>query len=95
MTLQSRRFWAKYQGYDNTFVPNIALRRHCLICNQNDYILMLVNFGQSVKTIALFFDKKRLIFITFPSGIKIHECQFLSFFCKLQRLYAYSIAKNG
>ena len=38
-------FWAKYQGYGLTFWPKMAHFHHFSICNQNQSISILVNFG--------------------------------------------------
>ena len=79
-------FWAKYQGYSLTFWPKIAHFHHFAICNQDQWISILVIFGQNTKVIALLFGQKSLIFITFKYAIKINECQFLSCLGKIPRL---------
>ena len=65
-------FWAKYQGNSLTFWPQLPHFHHCSICNKNQSISNLVIFGQNTKAIALLFGQKCLIFITFPSAIKIN-----------------------
>ena len=88
-------FSAKYQGYSLTFRPKMAHFHHFSICNQNQWISMLVIVRQNTKVIALLFGQKWLIFITFQSAIKINEFQFWSFVGKMPRLYPYFLAKNG
>ena len=68
---------------------------HFSICNQNQSISNLVIIHQNTKAIALLFDQKCLIVITFESAIKINQFQFWSFFIKNQRLQAYFLAKSG
>ena len=80
-------FWsfsAKYQGYSLTFWPKMAHFHHFSICNQNQWISILVICRQNTKVIALLFGQKWLIFITFQSAIKINEFQFWSFSAKYQ-----------
>ena len=55
---------------------------------------MLVIFRQNTKVIALLFDQKSLIVITFQSGIKINQFQCWSFFGKIASLQPYCLAKN-
>ena len=66
-------FWAKYQGYSLTFWSKMAHFHHCLLCNQNQSISILVIFGQTTKAIALLFGQTQLIFITFQSAIKLNQ----------------------
>ena len=77
-------FWAKYQGYSLTFWPKMPHFHHFSICNQNQSISILVNFGQNTKVIAVLFGQKCLIFITFQSAIKINQFQSWSFLGKYQ-----------
>ena len=79
-------FSAKYQGYSLTFWPTKAHSHHFSMCNQNQSISILVIFEQSTKAIALLFDQKWLIFITFQCSIKINQFQIWSFFGKIPRL---------
>ena len=79
-------FSAKYQGYSLTFWPKKAHSHHFSMCNQNQSISILVIFEQSTKAIALLFDQKWLIFITFQCSIKINQFQIWSFFGKIPRL---------
>ena len=55
---------------------------------------ILVIFRQTTKVIALLFGQNSLIFITFPSAIKINQFQFWSFFGKIPRLLPYGLAKT-
>ena len=68
---------------------------HFSICNQNQWISILVIFRQNTKVIALLFGQQWLILITFQSAIKINECQFWSFVGKIPRLYPYFVDKSG
>ena len=86
---------AKYQGYSLTFWPEMAQFHHFSICNQNQWISIVVICRQNTKVIALLFGQKWLIFITVQSAIKINECQFWSFFGNIPRLQPYFLAKNG
>ena len=86
--------WPKYQGYSLTFWPKIAHFHHFSICNQNQSISILVNFGQNTKVIALLFGQKSLIFIACQSAIKVNQFQFWSFLAKIPRLQPYFLAKN-
>ena len=95
MNFNFGHFSAKYQGYSLTFRPKMAHFHHFSICNQNQWISILVICRQNTKVIALLFGQKWLIFITFQSAIKINEFQFLSFVGKMPRLYPYFLAKNG
>ena len=79
-------FSAKYQGYSLTFWPQMPHFHHFSICNQNQSISNLVIFEQNTKAIALLFEPKCLIFITFQSAIKINQFQIWSFFSKIPRL---------
>ena len=88
-------FSPKYQGYSLTFWPNMAHFHHFSICNQNEWISILVIFRQNTKAIALLFGEIWLIFITFQSAIKMNEFQFWWIFAKLPRLYPYFLAKHG
>ena len=65
------------------------------ICNQNQWISILVIFRQNTKVIALLFGQQWLILITFQSGIEINEFQFWSFVGKIPRLYPYFLDKSG
>ena len=87
--------WPKYQDYSLTFWPEIPHCHHFSICNQNQSISMLVNFGQNTKAIALLFGQKCLIVITFQSAIKINQFQFWSFLAKIPRLQPYFLAKHA
>ena len=81
------QFWSFFgQGYSLTFWPTLAHFHHLSICNQNEWISILVIFRQNTKAIALLFGQKWLIFITFHSAIKMNEFQFWSFFAKIPRL---------
>ena len=95
MNLNFGHFSAKYQGYSHTFWPKMAHFHHFSICNQNQWIWILVIFRQNAKVIALLFGQKWLIFITFQSAIKINELEFWSFVGKIPRLQPYVLAKNG
>ena len=64
---------AKYQGYSLTLWPKIAHFHHFSICNQYQSTSSLVSCQQNTKVIALLFDQKSLIFITFQSAIKINQ----------------------
>ena len=86
MNFNFGHFWQKFQGYSLTFWPKMAHFHHFSICNQNQWISILVIFRQNSKVIALLFGQKWLIFITFQSAIKINEFQFWSFFGKIPRL---------
>ena len=77
---------AKYQGYSLTFWPNMAHFHHFSLCSQNQSMSILVIFLQNTKVIALLFGQIWLIFITFHCAVKINQCQFWSFFCKIPRL---------
>ena len=88
------QFWPNYQGYSLTVRPKLAHFHHFSICNQNQSISILVNFGQNTKVIALLFGQKSLIFITCQSAIKINQCQFWSFLAKLPRLQPQFFGKN-
>ena len=79
-------FWPKYQGYSLTIWPKMPQFDHLSICNQNQSISILVNFGQNTKAIALLFGQKCLIFITFQSAIIINESQFWLVVAKLPSL---------
>ena len=76
----------KYQDYNLTIWPKIAHFHHFSIYNQNQSISNLAIFHQNTKAIALLFDQKSLIFITFLSAIKINQFQICSFFTKIPRL---------
>ena len=95
MNFNFGQFSAKYQGYSLTFWPKMAHFHHFSICNQSQWIWILVICRQNSKVIALLFGQKLLIFITSQSAIKINECQFWSFFGKIPRLQPYFLAKNG
>ena len=95
MNLNFGQFSAKHQGYSLTFWPKMAHFHHFSICNQNEWIWILVIFRQNTKVIALLFGQNGLIFITFQSAIKINEFQFWSFVGKIPRLWPYVLAKNG
>ena len=86
MNLTIGHFSPKYQGYSLTFCPKLAHFHHFSICNQNEWISILVIFRQNTKAIALLFGQIWLIFITFQSAIKMNEFQFWSFFAKIPRL---------
>ena len=86
MNFNFGHFSAKYQGYSLTFRPKMAHFHLFSICNQNQWISMLVIVRQNTKVIALLFGQKWLIFITFQSAIKINEFQFWSFVGKIPRL---------
>ena len=77
---------AKYKGYSLTFSPTMAHFHHFSLCSQNQSMSILVIFHQNTKVIALRFGQKWLIFITFQCAVKINQCQFWSFFCKIPRL---------
>ena len=77
---------AKYQGYSLTFWPKMAHFHHFSICNQNQWISILVMCRHNSKVIALLFGQKWLIFITFQSAIKINEFQFWSCVGTIPRL---------
>ena len=77
---------AKFQGYSLTFWPKMAQFHHFSICNQNQWISILVMCRQNTKVIALLFGQNWLILITFQSAIKINEFEFWSFFGKIPRL---------
>ena len=79
-------FSAKYQGYSLTFWPNMAHFHHFSMCNQNEWISMLVMLRQNTNVIALLFGQKWLIFITFQCAIKMNEFQFWSFVGKIPKL---------
>ena len=79
-------FSAKYQGYSLTFWPKMAHFHHFSMCSQNQSMSILVMFHHNTKVIALLFGQKWLIFITFQCAVKINQCQFWSFFCKIPRL---------
>ena len=85
---------AQYQGYNLTFWPTIPHFHHCLICNQNQSMSILVIFRQNTKVIALRFGQKSLIFITFQSAIKVNQFQFWSFVGNIPRLQPYFLVKN-
>ena len=87
--------WPKYQGYSLTIWPKMPHFDHLSICNQNQSISILVNFGQNTKAIALLFGQKCLIFITFQSAIKINQIQVWSFLAKIPRLQPYVLAKHA
>ena len=95
MNLNFGHLSAKYQGYSLTYWPRMAHFHHFSICNQNQWISILVSFRQNTKVIALLFGQKWLSFITFQSAIKINELQFWSFVGKIPRLQPYFLAKNG
>ena len=95
MNFKFGHFSAKYQGYSPTFCPKMAHCHHFSICNQNQWIWILVISRQNTKVIALLFGQQWLIFITFQSAIKINEFQFWSFFGKIPRLQPYPLAKSG
>ena len=84
----------KYQGYSLTFWPKLTHFHHLSICNQNQSISILVISRQNTKVIALLFGQNSLIFITFPSAIKINQFQLWSFLGKIPRLQPYFLAKN-
>ena len=84
----------KYQGYSLTCRPNIADCNHFSICNQNQSMSILVICRDNTKVIALLFGQKSLIFITFPSAIKINQFQLWSFIGKIPRLQPFFLAKN-
>ena len=86
MNFNCGHFSAKYQGYSLTFWTKMAHFHHLSICNQNQWISMLVIFRQNTKVIALLFGQKWLIFITFQSAIKINEFQLWSFVGNIPRL---------
>ena len=86
-------FIAKYQGYSLAFWPNFAHFHHFSICNQNQSISNLVICVQNTKAIALLFDQKSLIFMTFQSAIKINQCQMWSSLSKIPRLQPCFLAK--
>ena len=86
MNLNFDHFSAKYQGYSLTFWPEMAHIHHFSICNQNQWISILVICRQNTKVIALLFGPQWLIFITFQSAIKINECHCLSLVGKIPRL---------
>ena len=86
MNFNSGHFSPKYQGYSLTFWLKMAHFHHLSICNQNEWIWLLVIFHQNTKAIALLFVQNWLIFITFQSAIKMNEFQFWSFFAKIPRL---------
>ena len=86
--------FAIYQGYSLTFWPTIPHFHHCLICNQNQSMSILVISRQNTKVIALRFGQKSLIFITFQSAIKINQFQFWSFVGNIPRLQPYFLANN-
>ena len=92
---------AECQGYSLTFWPKMAHFHHFSICNQNQWISILVIFRQNTKVIALLFGQQWLIenepflAITFQSGIEINEFQFWSFVGKIPRLYPYFLDKSG
>ena len=86
---------AECQGYSLTVWPKMAHFHHFSICNQNQWISILVIFRQNTKVIALLFGQQWLILITFQSAIKINDCQFWSFVGKIPKLYPYFLAKNG
>ena len=62
----------------------MAQFHHLSICNQNQWISILVIFRQNTKVIALLFGQKWLMFITFQSAIKINEFWFGQFSAKYQ-----------
>ena len=95
MNFNCGHFSAKYQGYSLTYWPKMAHFHHFSICNQNQWIWILVISRQNTKVIALLFGQQWLIFITFQSAIKINEFQFWSFFGKIPRLQPYPLAKSG
>ena len=84
MNLKFGHLSVKYQGYSLTFWPEMAQFHHFSLCNQNQWISILVIFRQNTKVIALLFGHKWLMFITFQSAIKINEFQFWSFFGSCQ-----------
>ena len=59
---------------------------HFSICSQTQSISKLVTFHKNTTAIALRFDHKCLIFITFQSAIKINQFQIWSLFTKIPRL---------
>ena len=79
-------FSPNYQGYSLTCWPKMAHFHHFSICNQNQSISILVIFRQNTKVIAFHFGQKWLIFITFPSAIKINQVQCWSLVGKIPRL---------
>ena len=95
MNFNFGHFSAKYQGYSLTYWPKMAHFHHFSICNQNQWMSILVIFRQNTKVIALLFGQNGLIFITVQSAIKINEFQFWSFVGKIPRLWPYVLAKNG
>ena len=95
MNFNFGHFSAKYQGYSLTFWPKMAHFHHFSICNQNQWMSIVVICRQNTKVIALLFGQKWLIFINSQSAMKINEFQFWSFFGKIPRLYPYFLAKHG
>ena len=87
MNFKFGHLWAKYQGYSLTFWAKMAHVHHFSMCNQNEWISNLVIFGQTIKTIALLFGQKWLIFITFQCAIKMNEFQIWSGLGKILRVY--------
>ena len=88
-------FFSKYQGYSLTFWAKMPHFHHFSICNQTQSVSNLVIFQQKIKSIALLFGQKCLIFITFQSAIKINQCQIWSVFSKIPRLQPYFSAKHA
>ena len=95
MNFKFGHFSPNYQGYSLTFWPQMAHFHHFSICNQNEWISILVIFRQNTKAIALLFGQKWLIFITCQYAIKLNEFQFWSFFAKYQGYSLNFLAKSG
>ena len=95
MNFKYGHFSPKYQGYSLTFWQQMAHFHHFSICNQNEWISILISFRQTTKAIALRFGLKWLIFITCQSAIKMNQFQFWSFFVKIPRLWPYFLANHG
>ena len=95
MNVRVGHFWANHQVYSLTVWPKMAHFHHFSICNHNEWMSILVIFGQNTKVIALLFEQKWLIFITFQSPIKMSEFKFWSCLGKLSRLWSYVLANNG
>ena len=89
------QLWGKYQGYSLTFWPKMPHFHHFSICNQNQLSTYLVSCGENTKAIALLFGQKCLIFITFPSAIKINQFQIWSVSGKIPRLQPYCLARTA